>query len=166
MKLVLSLIVLLPALVLAAEKTAPTPDREIQEFSRYNLETNYLNGLFHGVHDYCQGKVSNVLLAQSLKSWNENNGIYINATSYAIKRFVNKRVEKSDAARVTKALEEQNAATFKDTHDSSTLLTSIKNSKNEEIACSYNLGVLVSKSFYFQNAAPASYQYWIAHLNP
>ena len=168
MKLLLPIVIvmLLPMQARAAETIAPVPDQETKEFSRYGYETNYYNGLFHGVHDYCQAKVDKFLLDSSLDSWTKNNGAYINAADDAIVKFVARRVEKSDATRVTKALQAQNLATFQKTRENNVLLKSIKESKDEPTACSYNLGVLVSHSFYFQKIAPKSYQYWVDNLKP
>jgi hypothetical protein len=163
---IFSIVVFLFSLNLYAAAPPPEPDLETKQYSRYAHEVNYLNGIFYGVLDYCQSKSNKIILDSAVRDWMANNGVYINSVDVALEKFVAKRVEKNDADRVIKALREQNLATLRSSRANSPLVKQIKESKNEQASCSYHLGVLVSKSFYFEKIAPSSHQYWADNIKP
>lgn len=166
MKPAFLLIACLPVLALAAEPPAADPDPELTEFSNYLHTASYLEGLFQGIHDFCKPKVSQNVYDSSLERWNANNGVYLAAVDTAIARFVAERIAPEEAERVTRALEAQNAATIQKTRDDNKILRSIKDARVTSMACSHNLGVLGSRSFYFKNISPSAHTYWEENLKP
>ncbi len=158
------IIVVWPIAGWAAEPAPPLEDPEIAEFSTFASDTSFLAGLFLGVRDYCEGKVSARTLSAAQRRWGEINGVYLDASDDAVDEFVARKIPEWDAARVTQALREQNAGWVRKARSDNRVLASIREADDESIACARTLATLVSASFDIKAGFPDVHRYWQAHL--
>lgn len=166
MKLALLALVVLPIAGWAAESAPPGADPDIVEFSTFASDTSFLTGLFLGVRDLCESKVSARALSAVQQRWTEKNRKYLDASDAAVDEFVARKIPEWDATRVTEALREQNAGWVRKARADNNILASIRAADDVSISCARTLGTFVSPQFDIKSGFPHVHRYWEAHLKP
>jgi len=109
----------------------PVIDAEAQAFSAYISDVSRLDGMFHGVMDYCQPLVPHLIVEQSKAAWQQHNGQYIDAVDVAIERFTSATVEPDRKAAVIRQLKENAGTWFQAAHDQSKLRDELRAAHNK-----------------------------------
>jgi hypothetical protein len=142
----------------------PAPDADLLAFSTYVSDVSRLDGMFHGVLDYCEQYVPAPILEQAKAAWATNNGQYIDSVDTAIRQFITSRVEAERLDAALAAMSANAKSWFQKAHDQSKVLDQVKAAPNKSIACSSILGTMASYSFELKRMIPADHDYWEQHL--
>jgi hypothetical protein len=145
---------------------APVADEETRAFATYVNDVERLDGMFHGVLDYCVQYVPKTIVAQSEAAWKFNNGPYIDAVDVAIEKYATARAEPGRKAEIIEELKANAKTWFQQAHDQSKILDQVKAAQTPSLSCSRMLGVLSSDSFHLKTMMPGDHEYWVRNLNP
>jgi hypothetical protein len=145
---------------------APPMDPDTLAFATYVNDVSRLNGMYHGVSDYCSQFVPALILEQSNAAWRKSNGPYIDSIDLAIERHAAAKVDLERRTEVIQQLKANAKTWFQAAHDKSNVLSQVQNADDKSSACSKMLGTMVSDSFYLKRMIPADDDYWSKHLNP
>jgi hypothetical protein len=149
-----------------AAAEAPQVDPETRAFATYVNDVSRLDGMYHGVADYCKQYVPALILEQSNAGWHYKNGPYIDSIDRAIQRYAASRVDVGRRGQVIQQLKANAQTWFQEAHDKSNVLAQVQNAEEKSAACSRMLGTMVSDSFYLKRMMPADDEYWSSHLAP
>ncbi len=166
MRKFMALGVVLCHVVMASAGEVAEGDSDVIAFSRYVSDVSRLNGMYHGVADYCRQFVPTLILNQSDAAWREHNGSYIDSVDMGIEKFIAARVEAERKAEAIAQMKAYARTWFQAAHDKSNVLDQVQRADNKALACSYMLGTMASESFYLQKMFPADADYWSHNLKP
>ena len=158
------MLVLLPIGRAFAE--APQVDPDTLAFATYVNDVSRLDGMYHGVADYCKPYVPALILAQSDAAWRIKNGAYVDSIDLAIQKYASARVEVGRRDQAVQQLRANAQTWFQEAHDKSNALSQVQNADEKSTACSKMLGTMASDSFYLKRMMPADDDYWSSHLKP
>lgn len=141
-------------------------DSDTLAFATYISDVSRLDGMYHGLADFCRQYVPALILSQSDAAWHRNNGRYIDSIDLAIQRYASAKVDAARRDQVVQQLKTNAQTWFQEAHDKSNVLSQVQIAEEKSTACSGMLGTMVSDSFYLKRMMPEDDAYWLKYLNP